>query len=67
MAQMVQVTLVDGNSHRVCWVPTEKGPKLGSKITLKNSEDPERLWSVMTIGESAESSNLHTDWKVGGI
>jgi hypothetical protein len=50
-----------GATIRTCWV--DKHVKLGDKITLKNSEEPERLWSVAMVfgGRPPERG-----WHVGG-
>lgn len=57
----------EGLTRRTCWVSTEKKPKVGSRITLKNSEEPDRLWTVVRMSEPVDSTKLHTDWKVGGL
>ena len=50
-----------GATIRTCWV--DKHVKLGDKITLKNSEDPERVWTVAMVfgGRPPERG-----WHVGG-
>lgn len=67
MAEMVQVRLSSGDARRICWVDTAKKPKVSSRITLKNSEDPDRLWTVVWMSQPQDSANLHTDWRVGGL
>jgi len=64
---MVQVLLQDGTTQRTCWVDTDKKPKRGNRITLKNSEDPERLWTILHMSDPMDSTNIHTDWRVGGL
>lgn len=67
MTRMAQVALADGTGRRTCWVPLDRQPKVGNRITLKNSEDPERRWSILSMSEPKDSSDLHTDWRVGGL
>jgi hypothetical protein len=59
---MVQVDLISGPSHRTAWVPQTRGLRVGACITLKDSEEPERHWQVMRVGEAAPKSSIHTDW-----
>lgn len=44
---LVQVELRDGTAIRTCWV--EARVKVGDSITLRNCEEPARLWRVMGI------------------
>lgn len=61
-----QVGLKSGDTYRTCYV--DQPVKLGNEITLKNSEEPERFWTVLTIGEMVHKDHLNTDgWKVGGL
>ena len=61
-----QVELHSGDSVLVTYV--DKLVKIGNEITLKNSEEPSRLWTVTWIGEMVHKSHLNTDgWKVGGL
>lgn len=60
---MVQVRLQSGKSHRVCWLRKEDKPfKVGSFITLKDSEEPDRFWRVMGIGEPKELKDIYRGW-----
>jgi hypothetical protein len=67
MASIVQVELRSGVTRRTCWVGTDKKFTVGKRITLKNSEDADRLWSVISISEPRDASDVRTDWKVGGL
>lgn len=61
-----QVELKSGDTVRTCYV--DKLVKLGNQITLKDSEEPKRLWTVTWIGEMVHKTHLNTDgWKVGGL
>ena len=62
---MVQVSLVSGSSRRVCWV--EDGVRVGNNITLKNSEDRDRLWRVEAISAPKDVSEINRGWRVGGL
>jgi hypothetical protein len=68
---VVQVLLrspnADGSySERVCWVDNAR-VKVGSKLTLTNSENRRRRWEVMGMFSFTEMKDLHTDWQVGGL
>jgi len=41
--------------------------KLGSKVTLKGSEDSERIWEVIQLGDIKELKDIPRGWKVGGL
>lgn len=62
------VTLQDGTTTRTCWV--DKRVAAGNRITLKNSEEPERWWTVTWV--SAQARTRHelgnqSGWHVGGL
>ena len=63
---VVQVKLRSGESERVCMIDNAR-IKVGSKVTLKNSEDPKRRWEVVWVSEAMDSAVIHVDWKVGGL
>jgi hypothetical protein len=67
MAEMVQVHLESGATRLTCWVDQRKPFRVGNLITLKNSDDSDRLWTVRLIGEPKDAATIRTDWKVGGI
>jgi hypothetical protein len=67
MAEMVQVRLESGATRLTCWVDRRKPFRVGTVITLKNSDDTDRLWTVRSIGEPKNTATIRTDWKVGGI
>jgi hypothetical protein len=48
----VQATLRSGKTVRTCWV--RDIIQKGNEITLKNSEEPGRRWSVTFIGARVE-------------
>ncbi len=63
---VVQVKLRSGTSERVCMIDNAH-VKVGSKVTLKNSEDPKRRWEVVWKSEAMDSAVVHIDWKAGGL
>ena len=63
---VVQVKLRDGTTERVCFVDNAK-VKPGSKVTLKNSEDPKRRWEVVRVFEGIAADSINSDWHVGGL
>lgn len=60
--QQWRVHLESGTTHLDCWV--DKKVKVGDQVTLKNSDEPDRWWDVITI---AEGWRNESDWKVGGL
>lgn len=67
MTTVVQVELRAGETHRTCWLDTSKRFKAGDEVTLKNSEDPDQRWTVHSIGAPKDSSDVRSDWNVGGV
>ena len=51
-----------GTTVRTCYV--DRHVKLGDTLTLKNSEDPERVWTVMVVFDTARPPER--GWHVGG-
>lgn len=62
-----QAHLSSGTTRRTCWVPVEKRPTVGCLVTLRNSEEPERLWTVLSLSEPKDAALIHDDWNVGGV
>ena len=60
MTTLVQVDLRSDNRVLTCWV--EPRVKVGDKITLKNSDDPRRLWSVTRVGDQKAASSINRGW-----
>jgi len=61
-----QARLRSGATERTCWVRTDV--RQGNRVTLKNSEEPDRLWDVTWAGTSTrELSEINQGWNVGGI
>jgi hypothetical protein len=66
-AQMrYHVELKDGSTRRSCWV--DKRVNVGDRITLKDSDEPERLWTVThACGSQMLSRDITRGWHVGGL
>lgn len=58
--KLVQVDLIADRTRLTCWV--EDKVKIGNLITLKNSDDPHRLWEVLRVGEPREHSSINRGW-----
>lgn len=43
--------LKDGPSTTQCFVEEDKSLKVGMKITLKDSDQPDRWWEIISISE----------------
>lgn len=63
---LVQVKLRDGETERVCFIDNAK-VKIGSKVTLKNSDEPKRRWLVLEKYSEIPADQVHTDWHAGGL
>ena len=62
------VSLADGSTWRHCWV--NKRVKLGDRITLKNSDEPDRFWEVKYVSTQAKTRTMlgeQSAWHVGGL
>lgn len=59
---MVQLSLDSGDRQLVTWVAADKRLKVGSQITLKDYDDPKLLWSILSVGEPTEASNINRGW-----
>ena len=64
---VVQVRLRSGTAERTCFIDNAK-VRVGSKVTLKNSEDPKRRWEVTWKDDHLkEPGSIHADWHAGGL
>ena len=57
---LVQVDLRAENRMLTCWV--EPKVKVGNFITLKNHEEPSRLWEVLRVGEPQNPAQIKRGW-----
>lgn len=57
---LVQVDLKSDNRMMTCWV--EPKVRVGNFITLKNHEEPARMWEVLRVGEPQERSRINRGW-----
>lgn len=64
--EMVQCQLEspspDGISKLTSWVPFQHGLQVGTQITLKDSDDPERRWTVMGMSTGHPRSDIKRGW-----
>lgn len=58
-----QVRLRSGDTEMTCWV--DRSVRDGQMITLKDSENPDRLWLVLEV--STTGTPPGRGWKVGGL
>lgn len=59
--RVVQVRLKSGDSRLTAWV--EDKVKIGSVITLKDSDNPMRKWEILSIdSEPVEQSSINRGW-----
>jgi hypothetical protein len=60
------VMLTDGPTRRHCWV--NKHVKVGDKLTLKDSEEPDRMWLVEYVSAQGRfAADIDQSWHVGGM
>lgn len=59
--QLVQCKLESGESHLVCLLEADRF-KVGNQITLADSEDKDRLWEVISIGQPVKAEYIHREW-----
>jgi len=64
MAELVQVVLRSGPAVRTCWVAA--GVKAGDEVTLANSEDPARWWTVVRVEDGRKTAAELAAWSAGG-
>ena len=57
---LVQVDLKADNRLLTCWV--EDRVKVGNTITLKNHEEPCKLWTVLRVGEPKDRTQINRGW-----
>lgn len=63
---LYQVRLRDGDTELTCWVDKKVVP--GNRITLKNSEAPDRWWQVEWVSVPMMSRHVKDKrWQVGGL
>lgn len=46
-----QCNLQNGASHITAWLEADK-VKVGFKVTLKDSEEPEKWWTITSVGDT---------------
>jgi hypothetical protein len=62
-ARETHVRLRSGATERTCWV--DRNVQVGQSITLKDSDEPDRLWQV--VAASKDATPPERGWRVGGL
>lgn len=57
---LVQCVLVSGNEKTECYLEPDK-IKVGYRVTLKDSADPEQWWTIESIGTPIAKHLIHDD------
>ncbi len=66
--QMRQFQLRSGQTYTTCWLEDDPRLKVGNKVTLKTSDDPNRWWGIMQRSENTtEFGQINRVWNVGGL
>ena len=55
-----QCKLKSENIEQVVWLPAHPKLRAGVHVTLKDTEDPTRVWQVVETYSSCEKSDLKT-------
>lgn len=45
-----------------CWVENRPDLRIGCKITLKDTDEPDRLWDVEQIGREHDRKDIKRGW-----
>lgn len=56
--KIAQCTIINGNSSQVAWLDKVDQLRVGCRVTLKDSPEPERLWTVNSIGKADDSKEV---------
>ncbi len=59
---MHQCRLVSKNAVMIVWLSDEKKFKVGDSVTLKDSDEPNRLWKVTSKGKGHPRSDIKRVW-----
>ncbi len=49
-------------THMICMVEARPDIKVKNKITLKDFEDPNLVWEIVTVSRPISKYAIHTDW-----
>lgn len=60
MTDLRQDDLRSGATVRTCWL--EARIKVGDRVRLKNSEDPQRWWAVVRTGQPQAADTINRGW-----
>lgn len=60
MRMLTQVDLRSDNRLLTCWV--EPKVVVGNRITLKDTDEPERLWEVLRVGVKQKATDVKRGW-----
>jgi hypothetical protein len=66
MEHVIQVELRTDTTHTLTWLDTALKPKAGMVFRCKDDPRPWTIVHVYTV-PAHEMSEIHTDWKVGGL
>lgn len=58
--KLVQVKLKSDNKLMTAWV--EAKVKVGNLITLKDTDEPQRKWKVLSVGREHDRSDIKRGW-----
>lgn len=56
MKQLVWCKLINGNENVDAYIELKPKLKVGVKVTLKDSDEPEKWWTVEKMGEPVDAS-----------
>jgi hypothetical protein len=56
--KIVQTILKSGDTQQVAWIDNDPRVRVGVQVTLKDSDEPERLWKVTAMGAIADKTDI---------
>lgn len=60
---VIQTQLRSGDTHLTTWLPIDKKFRVGSFVTLKDSDEPNRFWEVVAItGNPIDKNAIYRGW-----
>lgn len=60
-SKIVQAELRSGTAYLMCWIDEGKA-KVGDLITLKDHDNPRKLWTILSFGAIKEKSEINRGW-----
>ncbi len=56
--KIIQTILTSDNARQVAWIDNDPRVRIGCQVTLKDSDEPARLWKVTAMGAIADKDDI---------